>query len=1062
MCITIDHLNDDTVDVIELSIGGRVSFSVGDLVCVRVDRARLGPVLEVLPPIGDTNQYRVFHSASSTATYAEDQLTRVESTQNGTATGLPGTPVTVEELRARLTAAVLRHPRSDDIYALSAARIEFIPFQFRPLTRLLRADRPRLLIADEVGVGKTIEAGLILKELSARGPMDNVLIACPKSLTYKWQQEMRRFDEHFRIIDAAALKYCLKEARDDGAWPAEYSRAIIHYELLRGTSYLEGDSRDRWPGFLELDPPPVFNLVIADEAHHLRSAGTNSHRMAQYIGEVSEALVLLSATPLQLGSKDLYTLLNLLRPEVFNSPSLFDQMIEPNAFLTRSAHHLRRLVGDDDWRTKALEELDNALGTPWGRRALSADPRVTRVRTLLSNPDAGCDDHTRVQCLHDVQDLNTLGHVMNRTRRRDIGRFTTREPLTVKAPFTMPQRRFYNALLDSRREILESRYSSTVVRLILDSLERQASSCLPALARSVDRLVADGKLSATVFSDDPELQSDDEPSSIADPVSTKLVRIADLARALPDDEDPKLDRLMAIIENTRNGDGPGKLLLFSFFLDTLGYLAEKVQAIGLRVGVVTGRVPDEEREALRLRFKLPSEDENAIDLLMSSEVGCEGLDYQFCDRMVNYDIPWNPMRVEQRIGRIDRFGQQSEKVLIYNFITPDTVEDRIYFRCWERLGVFRDAIGDLESVLGNTVEQLNQIAMDRALSPEQATEQARQVADNVLRRADEDRRLEESAPELLGFSQIADVDADSVDTDGRFVTPAEIEHLVARFLSLNEIGGEVHAVAESPRLRQLSVPRAEGRARILEYLAESAQTNGRAMQDFARWARGDSSVIACTFDQRQAVEDRSVDFITPLHPIVRAAINAVAPPADMTMATHLTVVNPDLPAGTYLFAMDTWEIVAVRPGVRTAYTVVPLSDGSAAEMLERSLSTVLPVATAGRSELPDQDLIQACMDTLGRRQEARRRADAERIREENSILLERRLASLAADHEARMAALAEQVTGATNPKIARMRDGQRTRLTANYQSTLNDLESRRDVDVLATRLCTGILEVHNA
>jgi len=94
------------------------------------------------------------------------------------------------------------------------------------------------------------------------------------------------------------------------------------------------------------------------------------------------------------------------------------------------------------------------------------------------------------------------------------------------------------------------------------------------------------------------------------------------------------------------------------------------------------------RELLRNRFRLPKENEEAIDILLSSEVGCEGLDYEFCDRLVNYDIPWNPMRIEQRIGRIDRFGQQAEKILIFNFITPGTVEERIFFRCFERLGIF--------------------------------------------------------------------------------------------------------------------------------------------------------------------------------------------------------------------------------------------------------------------------------------------------------------------------------------------------------------------------------------
>src|SRR5690606_32243099 len=126
-----------------------------------------------------------------------------------------------------------------------------------------------------------------------------------------------------------------------------------------------------------------------------------------------------------------------------------------------------------------------------------------------------------------------------------------------------------------------------------------------------------------------------------------------------------------------------------------------------RVGLVTGEITDDkDREFIRNRFRLSKENEEAIDILLSSEVGCEGLDYEFCDRLVNYDIPWNPMRIEQRIGRIDRFGQQAEKIFIFNFITPGTVEERIFFRCFERLGIFQDTLGDLEEVLGELVEDL--------------------------------------------------------------------------------------------------------------------------------------------------------------------------------------------------------------------------------------------------------------------------------------------------------------------------------------------------------------------
>ncbi|MEV4384117.1 DEAD/DEAH box helicase [Micromonospora sp. NPDC049580] len=292
-----------------------MGFNVGDIVAVQADPSRVGPVIQILQSVDGFGRYRVFHEAGSMREYAEDQLVLAAAQQEATTAGL-----SPEEFRARLVAARLSHPLTDHVYSLRAARIKYVPFQFRPLLRLARADEPRLLIADDVGVGKTIEAGLIMKELAARQPLDHVLVLCPKALTVKWREEMRRFDEDFRVLDSSSLRYCLNEAHLDGAWPEEYRRAIVHYELFARTAYLKGDGkRKKDKGLRELDPPPAFDLVIADEAHHLRTPGTNSHELAAYLSEISTALVLLSATPVQTQARDLFTLLNLLRPDLFRT-----------------------------------------------------------------------------------------------------------------------------------------------------------------------------------------------------------------------------------------------------------------------------------------------------------------------------------------------------------------------------------------------------------------------------------------------------------------------------------------------------------------------------------------------------------------------------------------------------------------------------------------------------------------------------------------------------------------------------------------------------------------------
>ena len=278
------------------------AFTLGTMVSLRADPSRAGPIIGELPTVGGRRRFKVFHSPTSIKDYFEDQLQIVEPTAEPDWGSLvaSGEFVGPAEFRARLTAIRLDNPQTDNIYSLRSARIQFIPFQFKPLLRLLRADRPRLLIADDVGVGKTIEAGLILKELSTRQALARVLVVCPKALTAKWRAEMRRFDENFRILDARTLRYCLNETHVEGEWPAEYSRAIVHYELFRMEQYLTGSGdRGRRHGFLELEPPPRFDLVIADEAHHLRTPGTGSHQLIERLCLTSEAVLMLSATPVQ-------------------------------------------------------------------------------------------------------------------------------------------------------------------------------------------------------------------------------------------------------------------------------------------------------------------------------------------------------------------------------------------------------------------------------------------------------------------------------------------------------------------------------------------------------------------------------------------------------------------------------------------------------------------------------------------------------------------------------------------------------------------------------------------
>src|SRR6266705_3426672 len=324
-------------------------FAIGKLVALRSDPTRVGAIINILPGTPE-NRYLVFLE-NTRSTYYASQLQHHELESFSFSI----TPLPV--FHSYMTALQLNHPSLASLYSLNAARVNFVPYQFRPVLKFIHSDRPRLLIADEVGVGKTIEAGLILRELQARKDMRSVLIICPKPLVTerKWRTEMKRFDEHFIHLDGPTLRNCIKETDLDGTWPEQYAKAILPFSLFNQELLSSSNSRKNkrgMIGLLELNPPPHFDLVIVDEAHHLRNTSTATHQGVRYFCEQAEAVIFLSATPIQLGTNDLFVLLQLLRPDLILDKSSFDHMAEPNPLINHAVEVARANVVD--WPEQAL------------------------------------------------------------------------------------------------------------------------------------------------------------------------------------------------------------------------------------------------------------------------------------------------------------------------------------------------------------------------------------------------------------------------------------------------------------------------------------------------------------------------------------------------------------------------------------------------------------------------------------------------------------------------------------------------------------------------------------
>ena len=494
-------LEDMTVAQDSISSGPpATTFQVGELVALRSDSRIVIPIIGVVPD-GTETRYHVFQD-NRKATYYESQLRRSEQAREPSR-------LNADDLRAYLTSLHLLSPSTANLYSLRSGRVQFVPYQYRPVLRLIRADRPRLLIADEVGVGKTIEAGLIIKELRARMDISSVLVLCPKVLVAerKWFVEMKRFDEHFTALDGSMLRHCLWETHLEGEWPDQYAKAIVPFSLFDSDLIFGKGMKDRRKskGLLALDPPPKFDLVIVDEAHHIRNSETYLHQAVRYFCDNAQALVFLTATPVQMGSQDLFTLLNVLRPDLVIDRPSFEQMAAPNQSINAAVGHCR--AARDGWRGEARACMGEAAQTEWGRLFLRESPAFQDIYDQLG--EDRIDDTSRIGLIQSLEELYTFSPMINRTRRRDIGEFTSRKPETLTIEFTPDQRHLHDDLLDVVARILERVHGQQNVKFMMTTIRRQAASCMYGLAPLLRDILA-GKLDSleAMEADDSEAEVD--------------------------------------------------------------------------------------------------------------------------------------------------------------------------------------------------------------------------------------------------------------------------------------------------------------------------------------------------------------------------------------------------------------------------------------------------------------------------------------------------------------------------------------------------------------------------
>lgn len=1008
----------------------------GDVVRLKARPDHTGAVIDILEG-ADEIRYQVFHDGKVSTYYASQIEATIPSSVRLT--------VTPASLHASLTALQLRHPSTTYLYSLFASRIQFVPYQFRPVLKLIQSERPRLLIADEVGVGKTIEAGLILKELQARRDIRSVLVICPKPLVAerKWQAEMKRFDEQFVHLDGDALRYCIEETHLDGVWPQQYSRAIVPFSLFDETLLFgrqKGEQKGRRPqrGLLDLDPPPAFDLVIVDEAHHIRNVDTWAYRTVRYFCDNAEAVVLLSATPIQLGDNDLFNLLHLLRPDILASRQDFDRMAEPNPHLNIAIEAAR--AAHPDWKDKVRRAIGRAMATPWGRGVLSTDPRLQLAYDQLAGDDN--DSQVRLRLIRNLEDIYTFSPLINRTRRRDIGNFTIRKPETVTIAFTPEQAALHSELIDLIGRILAHRHGDENLKFMLTTVRRQIASCVFGLAPLLETILG-RHLSRIELSEVGDEVAPDEISETLSDFRAEVETLIRKAKALTG-PDPKFNAFIKVIRDKQKQTN-NKLLVFSTFRHTLAYLIERLADEPVRIGLIHGEIPDEERRDLRNRFSMEKENPQALDVLLSSEVGCEGLDYQFCDGMVNYDLPWNPMRVEQRIGRIDRYGQKSETVVIYNFITPGTVDAEIYDRCLVRIGVFRQALGGSEEILGRLTREIRDIAENLTLTPEEQGRRLQQLADNEIRAIQEQARLEQEQAKLFGLTP-PQHDLDMVDQASSFwLSPVMLANLVERYLEGLE-------VAKSPRnlARKIVTTLQLGQDTRNKLLADFQHLGlkGTTVQSWERWLKGNDPYLPITFEQAAADERRDIAFITPTHPLARQAAHAIEP--STAMNCDLTVTSQAVPAGRYPYAIYRWRKLGLKEDL--TFKPVCYDPDLSKHMLTLLESAQKNEAITGITADEEREIERAHYSIWSR-------ARALHI-EEVAEITRSRISSLETSHAARLALLEEQRDMTNDSRIRRMRESQIETAQRDYERRMTGLQQDGErTDIIGEVVAFGILQV---
>jgi len=734
----------------------------------------------------------------------------------------------------------------DPYFGLSISRVDPLPHQLEAVyDYLLKLAQVRFLLADDAGAGKTIMAGLLVRELKLRGLVERILVVCPANLAFQWQRELKeKFDEKFEVIKGADLRvqYGINQF-------LERTQVITSLDLAKRDDVLPGLKQVHW------------DLVVIDEAHRMSwtppSRKTARYALGELLRDTSDHMLMLTATPHKGDPQNFTLFLQLLDPDAYADVRSIRQAMENR----RAPFYLRRTKEAMVYFPERLADGEWVAHKVFTRRIPhSVDFKI------------------------EGEEFDLYAAVTRFIRHQSAAAAARGEEAKARAVG------FLMALY--QRRLASSTYA------LRRSLENRAQRLAEALKKAHD-IARDAPADIPSEDDIEEMEEAErerwervlEAITLANNPEQVRAEIGELqglaARAQAVEglgNEAKLAKLHDLLESEGFFANPDqRLLIFTEFKDTLDYLLAKLAAWELKAGSIHGSMAIGARDIPGTRlFAEQQFKDGDVQVLVATEAAGEGINLQFCHILINYDIPWNPNRLEQRMGRIHRYGQRRD-CLIFNFVATNTVEGRVLERLLTKLQEIRDALDD-DAVFNVVGEVMPAAQIERILRDYYAGKLgAEDLEERLLRGVDEDRfraicrnALEGLASRKLNLEML-------IERRARAQERRVVPETIARFL------GEAGAAANFPLKAVAGLPHTfdPGRTPTSLRLFER-EPDWRLPHLVARYPRLSTD--------RDVADERNLEWVTPGHPLFEA------------LRRHaLKQTQPNWAAGACFYAVDREE-----------------------------------------------------------------------------------------------------------------------------------------------------------